>query len=256
MNDQIRVLLVDDEPLAREKVRTLVKDDQEVVIIGECGNGRDAVEVIQSTRPDLLLLDVQMPGINGFGVLEAIKESYLPHVIFVTAYDQYAVRAFEVRALDYLLKPFDRERLTAAIERAKAQIRHEQPMDLDRRVLALLEQIKKPKYYERLIVKSGGRVFFLTVQEIEWIEAEGNYVSLHAAKKSYLLRETISSLELQLDPAMFIRIHRSAIVNINCIQELQTWTHGEFHVLLRDGTQLTLSRSYRDKLQSVLGNTL
>ena len=253
----LRVLVVDDEPLAREKIRGMVELDPEVRIVGECANGAEAIEAIQNLRPDLILLDVQMPEVGGFAVLEALKDEHLPPVIFITAYDHYAVRAFEVHALDYLLKPFDRERFLAAIERAKRQIRREQSPGLDERLIALLEQMReKPRYSERLVVKTGGRVFFLTTDEVDWIEAEGNYVSIHAGKKAYLLRETISSLEAQLDPREFVRIHRSAIVNINRIKELQPWSHGEYHVILNDGTQLTLSRSYREKLQAALGNSL
>jgi two-component system LytT family response regulator len=254
----IRVLVVDDEPLAREKIRGLAAADPDLRVVGECTNGAEAIEAVQSIRPDLILLDVQMPEVGGFAVLEALKDEGLPPVIFITAYDHYAVRAFEFHALDYLLKPFDRERFCAAIERAKRQIRRENGDGLDARILALLEQIREQpaRYSERLVVKTGGRVFFLNTDEIDWIEAEGNYVSIHTGKKAYLLRETISSLEAQLDPKDFVRIHRSAIANINRIKELQPWSHGEYHVILNDGTQLTLSRSYREKLQSALGNSL
>jgi len=248
---------VDDEPLAREKIRDLVKLDPELEIAGECTNGLEALAAIQELRPDLLLLDVQMPEVGGFTVLEALKDEVMPLVIFVTAYDQYAVRAFEFHALDYLLKPFDRERFEAAIGRAKAHVRREQNGSLDQRILALLEQLKaETKYIERLVVKAGGRVFFLETKEIDWVEAEGNYVNIHTPKKSFLLRETISNLEAQLDPKHFVRIHRSSIVRIDRIQELQTWSHGEYRVILYGGTELTLSRNYRDNLQSLLGNNL
>ncbi len=253
----MRMLIVDDEPLAREKIRDLVKLDPELEIAGECTNGLEALAAIQELRPDLLLLDVQMPEVGGFTVLEALKDEVMPLVIFVTAYDQYAVRAFEFHALDYLLKPFDRERFEAAIGRAKAHVRREQNGSLDQRILALLEQLKaETKYIERLVVKAGGRVFFLETKEIDWIEAEGNYVNIHTPKKSFLLRETISNLEAQLDPKHFVRIHRSSIVRIDRIQELQTWSHGEYRVILYGGTELTLSRNYRDNLQSLLGNNL
>ncbi|HVF48499.1 MAG TPA: LytTR family DNA-binding domain-containing protein [Pyrinomonadaceae bacterium] len=254
---RIRVLVVDDEPLAREKIRRMVKADPEIEIVGECVNGKEAVAAVRAQSPDLLLLDVQMPEVDGFAVLDALKDARLPLVIFVTAYDHYAVHAFEVHALDYLLKPFDRERFAAAIERAKSQIRRERNGDLDQRILALLKQIEaESKYLERLVIKSGGRVFFLPVEEVDWIEAEGNYVNVHTAKKSYLLRETISSLEAQLDPKKFIRVHRSTIVQISRIQELQSWSHGEYHVILYNGTELTLSRNYRENLQGILGHNL
>jgi len=258
----LRVLVVDDEPLAREKIRGMTADDPEVRVVGECSNGAEAIEAIQNLQPDLVLLDVQMPEVGGFAVLEALRDYQLPPVIFITAYDHYAVRAFEVHALDYLLKPFDRERFAAALDRAKRHFRRERRPEetaagLDARILALLEQMREtPRYHERLVVKSSGRVFFLNTGEIDWIEAEGNYVNIHTGKKSHLLRETISGLEGQLDPREFVRIHRSAIVNISRIKELQPWSHGEYHVILNDGTRLTLSRSYRDKLQSALGNSL
>ena len=254
---RISVLVVDDEPLAREKIRAMVRDDPEIEIIGECVNGREAIEAVEEHVPDLLLLDVQMPEVDGFAVLNALRSSHMPLVIFITAYDQYAVHAFEVHALDYLLKPFDRERFAAALDRAKAQIRRERDGHLDARILALLNQLEaEAKYLERLVVKSGGRVFFLPTEEIDWIEAEGNYVSVHTPKKSHLLRETISSLEAQLDPKKFIRIHRSTIVNLSRVQELQSWSHGEYRVILYNGTELTLSRNYRENLQGALGNNL
>ena len=254
---RIRVLVVDDEPLAREKIRTMVRDDPEIEIIGECVNGREAIAAVAAEMPDLLLLDVQMPEVDGFAVLHALKGARMPLVIFVTAFDHYAVHAFEVHALDYLLKPFDRERFQAAINRAKTHLQRERNGNLDQRILALLKQIEaESKYLERLVVKTAGRVFFLPTDEIDWIEAEGNYVSVHTSKKAYLIRETISSLESQLDPKKFIRIHRSTIVNLSRIQELQSWSHGEYRVILYDGTELTLSRNYRENLQNALGNNL
>ncbi len=255
----MRVLIVDDEPLAREKIRAFVRDDPEVEVVGECTNGAEAVAAVEVETPDLLLLDVQMPEADGFAVLEALKSRHMPQVIFITAYDHYAVHAFEVHALDYLLKPFDRDRFKAAVERAEAEILTPRNggRDLDQRILALLRHFEaEAKYLERLVVKTGGRVFFLRAEEIDWIEAEGNYVNVHTPKKSYLLRETISSLEAQLDPRKFVRIHRSTIVHIGRIRELHSWTHGEYHVILHDGTQLTLSRSYRDRLQAAIGNSL
>lgn len=251
---QIRVLIVDDEPLAREMLREMLQRDKQVTIVGESTNGKEAVEAIKSLSPDLIFLDVQMPELGGFEVLETISNGHIPHVIFVTAYDQYAVRAFEVNALDYLLKPFDEERFEVSWQRAKAQVLRDRNGVVDQRILALLEELKAGnKYLERLVIKAGGRIYFLETTDIEWIEAEGNYVSVHSGKKSHLLRETISSLESQLDPKQFVRIHRSSIVRIDRIQELQPWFHGEYRVILQSGTQLTLSRNYRDKLQEALG---
>jgi two-component system LytT family response regulator len=252
----IRVLLVDDEPLARDMLREMLAGDQQVDIVGESCNGREAVAAIRNHSPDLVFLDVQMPEVDGFEVLASLEKGKMPYVIFVTAYDQYAVRAFEVQALDYLLKPFDQERFDASWQRAKAQIIQDRNggKDVDQRILALLEELKAGKtYLERLVIKTGGRIYFLETDEIDWIEAEGNYVSVHSAKKAHLLRETISSLESQLDPKKFVRIHRSSIVRLDFIQELQPWFHGEYRVILQDGTQLTLSRNHRDKLQEALG---
>ena len=254
---RLRAIVVDDEMLARQIIREMLANDAEVEIVAECVNGREAVEATQAHKPDLLFLDIQMPEVAGFEVLEAMKGERLPGVIFVTAYDQYAVRAFEYHALDYLLKPFDRERFEMAVSRAKAQLRRDRNGELDRRILALLEALKaESKYVDRLVIKNGGRVFFLESGEVNWIEAEGNYVRLHTDKKAHLLRETISSLEEQLDPKKFLRVHRSTIVRIDSIRELQPWFHGEYHIILHDGTKLTLSRNYREQLQTVLGKNL
>jgi len=254
---RLKLLIVDDEPLARERIREMLRADPQIEVIGDCSNGDDAIEAVKASRPDLLLLDIQMPGTDGFGVLEALEPGEIPCVIFITAYDQYAVKAFEVYALDYLLKPFDRERFSKAIERAKQHILKERSENLNDRVLAVLNEIRnKPEYLERLVIRTNGHIFFIKTEEIDWLEAEGNYVRLHSGKESYLLRDAISSLENQLDPKKFLRIHRSAIVNINRIQELQPWFHGEYRVILQDGVQLTLSRSYRDKLNELVGKSL
>jgi two-component system LytT family response regulator len=244
----IRTLIVDDEPLARRKIREFLKDDREIDVVGECGTGPQAVSAVRNATPDLLFLDVQMPGMDGFAVLDELRQERLPFVIFVTAYDKYAVRAFEVRALDYLLKPFHRERFARATERAKAQIgnRHQ---DLTTQIRDLIQELRpQTRYLERVIVKTGGTVFFLKTDEIDWISAEENYVRLHCGKASYLLREKISALEAQLDPARFRRIHRSTIVNMDRIQKLHPHSHGDCQVVLLDGTELILSRGYRDRL--------
>jgi two-component system, LytTR family, response regulator len=254
---RIKVLVVDDEPLARAMVREMLADDPEAEIVGECGNGRAAVKAIQSLTPDVMFLDVQMPVLGGFEVLESLPNGTPPCVIFVTAYDQYAVRAFEVHALDYLLKPFDRERFDLAWQRAKAFVGGDRAHRREQDILALLQELKAgPQYLKRLLVKTEGRVCFLDVDNIQFIEAQGNYVRVHNGAKSYMLRETISGLESQLDPKVFLRIHRSAIVKIDRIKELQPWFHGEYHVVLEGGKQLTLSRNYRGKLQQAVGNAL
>lgn len=253
----IRALVIDDEPLARDMIRELLGSDSDVEVVAECANGKEAIEAIRSLSPDLIFLDIQMPELGGFEVLESLAGNHTPYVIFATAYDQYAVRAFEVHAFDYLLKPFDRERFDTAWQRAKSQIKLDRTGERDRHILALLEELKTgPRYLERLVVKTGGRVFFLDVESIHCIEAEGNYVRVHDNAKNYLLRETISGLEEQLDPKRFLRIHRSAIVKIDKIKELQPWFHGEYRIILENGKQLTLSRNYRANLQEVVGNAL
>jgi len=253
----IRALVIDDEPLARDMIREMLEGDAEVEIIGECANGREAVEAIRALSPDLIFLDIQMPELGGFEVLESLKSENVPYIIFATAYDQYAVRAFEVHALDYLLKPFDRERYVVAWKRAKSLIRDNRLNRRDQHILALLEELKAgPRYLERLVIKTEGRVFFLDIDQIHCIESEGNYVRVYNGKKTYLLRETISGLESQLDPKKFLRIHRSSIVRIDKIKELQPWFHGEYHVVLENGKQLTLSRNYRANLQEAVGRPL
>jgi two-component system LytT family response regulator len=253
----IRTLIVDDESLARERIRDMLASDPAIEIVAECANGQEAIEAIQLHSPDLVFLDVEMPGIDGFAVLEALHSDRMPTVIFVTAYDQYAVRAFEVYALDYLLKPFDQERFEKALKRAKNQLESEHGDALSERILRAIEDIKtKPIHLERLVIKLNGHVFFMKAEEIDWVEAEGNYVRLHSGKESYLLRDTITALESQLDPKRFIRVHRSAIVNVDRISELQPWFHGEYRIVLRAGVQLTLSRTYREKLHELLGRPL
>jgi len=253
----IRTLIVDDEPLARERIRDMLASDPSIEIVSECANGEEAIEAIQQFSPDLVFLDVEMPGIDGFAVLDGLPAERMPTIVFVTAYDQYAVRAFEVYALDYLLKPFDQERFEKALTRAKGHITSERSDALSERILRAIEDIKtKPVHLERLVIKMNGHVFFMKAEEIDWLEAEGNYVRLHSGKESYLLRDTISALESQLDPKRFIRVHRSAIVNVDRISELQPWFHGEYRIVLREGVQLTLSRTYREKLHELLGRPL
>jgi two-component system LytT family response regulator len=249
-----RVLIVDDEPLARRRIRRLLRGMPDVSVVGEAADGRAALGAIAAEKPDLVFLDVQMPGSDGFDVIQAVKPDRMPLVVFVTAYDKYALRAFDVHALDYLLKPFDRDRFQRALQRVREQMEGQQTGDLGRRLLALVQDLKPDQQrLDRLVVKSGGRVFFLRTEEIDWIEAAGNYVRLHLGTDSHLFRETMNALEAKLDVNRFFRIHRSRIVNIERIQELQPWFNGEYAVILRDGTRLTLSRGYREKLQERLG---
>ena len=254
---KIRTMVVDDEPVARERMVGLLSQEKDIELVGECADGQQAVNAIQQQHPDLVFLDVQMPGAGGFEVLQAVGPERMPMVIFVTAYDQHALRAFEVRALDYLLKPFDRTRFHDAVQRARATIEQQETGDLGRRLLALVKDLRPaaPRT-DRLVVKSGGRLFFLRTDEIDWIEAAGNYARLHVGNDSPLLRETMISLESRLDAEKFFRIHRSRIVNMERIQELQPWFNGEYVVILRNGTRLTLSRGYREKLQERVGKAL
>ena len=253
---RIRVLIVDDEPLARERIRDLLASANDVEIVGECENGKEAVDLIREKKPDLLFLDVQMPHLDGFGVVEEIGAEEMPTTIFVTAYDRHALRAFEVHALDYLLKPFDAERFGKALERARIRLGQKQGQ-MNPQLEALLSDVQtRSKPLERIMIKTSGRIFFLRLEEIDYIEAAGNYVRLHVGKEDHLLRETMSSLESKLDPRKFLRIHRSTIVNIESVKELQPLFHGEYAVLLRDGTQLTLSRGYRDKLEEHFGHSI
>jgi two-component system LytT family response regulator len=251
---KIRALVVDDEPLARDRVMSLLQQEDDVEIIGECHDGTQAVAAIHNQAPDLVFLDVQMPGHNGFEVIEAVGADRMPTVIFVTAYDEYALRAFEVHALDYLLKPFGKERFQQALQHARAHVERRRAGDLGKRLMALVQDIKpEPQRLDRLVVKSAGRVFFLKTDDIVWIEAAGNYVRLHLAEDSHLFRETMNGIEARLDPRRFVRIHRSRIVNSDRIKELQPWFNGEYVVVLQNGTRLTLSRGYREKLQERLG---
>lgn len=246
---KIRTLVVDDEPIARERVSRMLRDEPDFEVIGECGNGKDAVEFIKSESPDLVFLDIQMPEMTGFEALSAIEKDTLPAVVFVTAFDQYAIQAFDFYAIDYLLKPFDRSRFQRAIERAREQIENKKTGRLDERLVSLLSDLKvEKKYLERLVVKSAGRVFFLRVDEIDWVEAAGNYAKLHLGKESHLIRETMNGLEAKLDPNKFLRIHRSTLVNIDRIKELSPLFSGDYSVLLKTGAELTLSRNYRDRL--------
>ena len=248
----IRALIVDDEPLARERVKRFLTGESDIEVIDECADGREAVEAIHRLNPDLVFLDIQIPELDGFEVLEEVSVKQLPAIIFITAYDRYALQAFDVHALDYLLKPYNRERFHKALERARAHLTNGKNNDTEKRLLSLLQNLKsEPKHLERLMIKSQGRVFFLRTGEIDWIEAEGNYLRLHVGREAHLLRETMTGLEAKLDPEKFLRIHRSALVNIERIKELQPLFSGDYTVILRDGTQLTLSRSYHAKLQEL-----
>jgi two-component system LytT family response regulator len=262
--DRIRTLVVDDEPVARAGMRRLLEADPDLEIIGEAGDGRAAAEAILSLRPDLLLLDVQMPEMDGFEVLEAVGVDAVHAVVFVTAYDRFAIRAFEVQALDYVLKPFDDERFACVIERAKRHVRRERDDDLAARITALLARYEPEAGEEpprsaqrrvglaRIMVKDGGRVFFLPAEEIDWIEAADYYARIHVGKTTHLVRESLASLEESLDRARFVRIHRSAIVNVDRIREMRPDWRNRSTVVLASGERLPVSRSRREALERAL----
>ena len=247
---KIRALIVDDEPLAREWVRSAVAEDPELEVLGECGDGFEAAEAIRRLKPDLVFLDVQMPGLDGFGVLEALSPEEIPAVIFVTAFDQYAVRAFEAQAVDYLMKPFSKERVEEAVRRVRELVKGRSIEDFRESIGRIVEKIRRDRSFpEWVLLKADGKNVFVKVHDIDWIESSRNNVRIHVGTTIYLLHETTSAIASRLDPKKFLRIHRSAIVNIERIKELHPWFNGDYAVILRDGTQLTLTSSYRDRLK-------
>ena len=249
----LRILLVDDEPLVREGVRDFLEGEPGVVIAGECSNGMEALGFLSRHQVDVLLLDIQMPELDGLGVAGELLREGGPAIVFVTAFSEHAIKAFELNAVDYLLKPFDRARLLAAIGRARARRGNGNQQELTRRLTAVLAELERDRgYAERVLVKSDGRIRLVPVETIEWIEAADNYVRLHAAGQRHLVRETIASLESRLDPRRFARIHRSAMVNLSQIRELQPTFNGEYSVVLASGAKLTLSRTYRDAVRERL----
>jgi len=261
MSEPVRVVVVDDEPLARSGLADLVRRDPDLLVLEECGDGRAAVEAIRRLTPDLVLLDVQMPELNGFEVLQQLDPEHLPAVVFVTAYDRFAVQAFEVHALDYLVKPFDDDRFTAAMERAKATVRGAALGELSRRILGLLEQLPaastaSKRFLTRIVIRVAGHVFFVRTADIDWIEAADYCARLHVQGKTHVIRESMAGLEHRLDPAHFFRIHRGAIVNLDRIKELQPYFKGGQVVVLQDGTRLKLSKSRRGQLETRLGQSL
>ena len=253
----IRVYIVDDEPLAVKRLRRMLEVTGRIDVAGEATDPEEALGFLRRTPADVLFLDIQMPEMNGFEVLKSLNTELMPHVIFVTAYDRYAIQAFEVHALDYLLKPFDKKRFHQALKRGKAQVLQDQERSSNRELVALLKEMKVQSHYlDRLIIKSKGRVSFLKTEEIDWIEAQGKYVMIHAGEEAHLIRDAMNNLETELDPKKFVRIHKSAIVNIDQIKELHPLVHGDFRVILRDSTELTISRRYREKVDELLGKEL
>jgi two-component system LytT family response regulator len=250
---KIRTVIVDDEPLARSRLKTLLKAESDIDLLAECATGQEAIDILDAQSPDLVFLDVQMPELSGFEVLDALRQRPLPRVIFVTAHDQFALKAFEVHAIDYLLKPFDRERFQQTLNRARAELRRQDPSAINDRLTALLAELPgTARTPDRLVIKTGGRVILLKLADIDWIEAADNYLNLHLGNESHLHRETLASIESRLPASQFLRISRSTIVNVDRIKELQPMFHGDYVVILRNGTRLNLSRTYRDQLQKLL----
>jgi two-component system LytT family response regulator len=264
--DPIRTLIVDDEPLARENLQIRLRDETDFEVVGECRNGREALAVIAARRPELLFLDIRMPDMDGFAVLEQIPAETMPAVVFVTAHDRFAIEAFRVHALDYLLKPFDEERFAETLDICRQRIA--ELRRLPRREPCFLlsegqgagtgsaERATRGPHVSRLVIKCRGRVFFIRVRELDWVQAYGDYVRLHTGERSYLLRRTMNEMEARLDPRVFARISRSSIVNLDRIREFQPLSRGEHRVRLAGGQELKLTRSYRGKLESVLGDRL
>jgi two-component system LytT family response regulator len=256
----IRALIVDDEDLARRGLRSLLRRADDVQIVGECRNGREALEAITHSEPDLVFLDIQMPGKTGFDVIADIDEGKCPFVIFVTAFDKFALRAFDVHALDYLLKPVNEERFFAAMSRARAALSNTRDNLLIRRFLQAAADFRQPRIgnaapsaIDRLPVKVNGKVVIVRIADIDWIEADHDYVLLHVGDKSWILRETIASVEMRLALSGFVRIHRSALVNVDRVRELRPRSKGEFDVVLRDGKQLKMTRNYRSAVERLVG---
>ncbi len=244
--NKIRTLIVDDEPLARERIRTLLQAEPDIEVVGECANAEEAVTALKQQGPDLLFLDVQMPGMDGFEVLHSVEPERLPLVIFVTAYDQHALKAFEVHALDYLLKPFKQARFRQTVQRARQLLGNRDAAAASKNLLALLGQTLPPEHLTRIPVRNGDRVVFVKTSQLDYIESAGNYVVLHSGKENHVVRETLTALEQKLDPKQFIRISRSALVNVEQIKELQPLFKGEYAVLLQNGKQLTMTRGLRE----------
>lgn len=247
-----RTLVVDDESLARKRILRLLGNEPDMEVVGECTNGREAVSFLNRENADVMFLDVQMPEMDGFSVLREVGTRKVPAVVFVTAYDSYALQAFEVNALDYLLKPFDERRFHEAIDRVRDRLSNHQN-GIDERLAAIIDNMTPAKNNRgRIAIKTGGKVMFVNLSDIDWVEAADNYACLHCGGTTHVLRETMNSLETKLDKSVFVRIHRSVIVNVDRISEMQPWFRGDYLVILKDGTKLKLSRTYRDVLSGIL----
>lgn len=257
-NTPIRAIIVDDEPLARDGLSLLLEEEADIHVEAQCANGEEAIAAITSKKPDVLFLDIEMPGMNGFDVIREIGLQHMPQVIFVTAYNQYAVEAFEFHAMDYLLKPLRKDRLQSSLRRLRQQLEQADTSESSNKLNSILELFKQlpgangNDNADRIIVKSHGHIHFLNASEIFWVEASGDYVTIHTAEKSHLLRETMHNMEKRLEPHGFKRIHRSSIINLDFVSELKTGKNNDYQVVLKDGTELNLGRSFKDALYSSL----
>lgn len=250
MDKKIKTVVVDDEPLACKRLEKLIKEDEEIELISTCANGEEAIRQINEEQPDLVFLDIQMPEINGFDVLQNIEQGKVPLIIFVTAYDEYALKAFEVHALDYLMKPFKKERFFESLNRAKKALKKNNRAVINNKIENLLEFLEPARgSLSRILVKSSGRYFFLKTTDIDWIESAGNYVRIHSGGNNYLIRETMINMEKKLDSDTFFRIHRSTIINVNKVKELEQWFHGDYQVIMYNEEKLTMSRNYKELLE-------
>jgi two-component system LytT family response regulator len=262
----VRVVIADDEPAARRGLRLLLERDDAIAVVGEAASGPEAAAMIREVRPEIVFLDVQMPGADGFEVLRQVAPVVVPAVVFVTAFDEHALRAFEIHAVDYLLKPYDDARFNAALQRAKEEVRHRHTDVVNARLTQLLDYLQAgagrsetaaaERPGERILLKSSGEIFFLKAAEIDWIEAEGDYMKFHVGGRAHLMRETMARLEARLDPRQFIRIHRSTIVNVDRLRKLSPSFAGEYAVVLHDGTKLKLSRGYHERIAALLKQAL
>lgn len=250
---KISVVIVDDEPLARHGLREIIGSENDLAVVAEASDGEEALRSISKHSPDVVFLDIQMPEVDGFDVIRALPKKKIPLIVFVTAYDEFAVKAFASHALDYILKPFDAERIRTALHRVREMIKLKTNASYSEKLLEALQTLHSPKkYIERVMVRHAGKISFVPVDEILWIEAASDYIVLHTKKGKHTTREMIGSIELQLDPSRFIRIHRSVIVNIEAVRELQPLHHGEYSMLMTEGTTLTVSRTYKDRISTLI----
>ena len=249
----IRCVIVDDEPHARQLLRSFLSAHSDMEVVAEYGDGIAAVDGLRASRPDVAFLDIQMPELDGFGVVEVLGANALPLIVFVTAFDQHAVRAFDVNAVDYILKPFDQDRLDASVARLRARLAQGDPVGEGKRLMSTLDTMRQQaRRYDRLVIRIGDRTFIQRVDEIDWIEADAKFVRIHVGSRDHVMRESMGRLEARLDPARFIRVSRSAIVNIDRISEIRPWFKGEYILMMQNGAKVTTTRSYRSSLTSIL----